>query len=155
MTAVRRHALLLAAVLVVAGCGDSLATRPGPSRPVTTTQVRATTPFCEAVQASREAAQPVSGIGIGLGRQVGDIERLAADVRRANEQVTALAPQEIRADFERANQVVERQLELLEANGGDTLAVARDPQLAQERTDPAYQAASQRINAYVRSNCAA
>ena len=152
MTAVRRLALLLPAALVlIAGCGGSLATQPGSSRPATTTQAQATTPFCEAVQASRDASEPVSEIGIG--RSVGDLPEVAANVRQANQQVTALAPQEIRADFDRVNRLVERQLELLEANGGDTLAVARNPEIAQTRSDPEYQAASQRINDYVRSNC--
>ncbi|MBP2367116.1 hypothetical protein [Pseudonocardia parietis] len=152
MTTVRRHVLLLSVALVlVAGCGGSLATQPGSSRQATTTPARASNPFCEAVQAGRDAAEPVSGIGIG--RSVGDVDQVAANVRRANQQVTALAPQEIRADFDRVNQLAERQLELLEANGGDTMAVARDPEIAQARSDPAYQAASQRINDYVRSNC--
>lgn len=153
MTAVRRFALLVPAALVLlAGCGGSLATQPGTSRPATTTQAQASTPFCDAVQASREATQPVGGIG--LGRGVEDVEAVAADVRRANQQVTGLAPQEIRSDFDRVNQLVERQLQLLEANGGDTIAVARNPEIAEARSDPEYQAASQRINDYVRSNCA-
>ncbi|MEQ3554447.1 hypothetical protein WIS52_28610 [Pseudonocardia nematodicida] len=154
MTAVRGLALLVPALILIAGCGGSLATSPGSSRPAATSEAaaQAVSPFCEAVEASRNAAQPVSGIGIG-GR-LDDVNQVAAEVRRANQQVTNLAPQEIRADFERANQLVERQLELLESNGGDTLAVARDPEIGQARSDPDYQAASQRINDYVRSNCA-
>lgn len=152
MTAVRRLLLLLpAACVLLAGCGGSLATQQSSSRTVTTTQAQASSPFCEAVQAGQDAAQPVTGLGIG--RSVGDVEQVAANVRRANQQVTSLAPQEIRADFDRVNQLAERQLQLLEANGGDTMALARDPGLAQERSDPAYQEASQRVNDYVRSNC--
>ncbi|MEJ8277315.1 hypothetical protein [Pseudonocardia spirodelae] len=155
MTAVRRGGLVVAAVLtllLLAGCGSSLATRPSSSRVVTpTTTAQASTPFCEAVEASRAATQPFSGVGIG--RSVSDVGRLAADVRRTNQQVTALAPQELRQDFDRVDQLVERQLSLLEANGGDTLAVARDPGIASTRADPQYQQASQRINDYVRSTC--
>ncbi|BBG01119.1 MULTISPECIES: hypothetical protein [Pseudonocardia] len=152
MTPVRRCALLVpAALLLLAGCGGSLATQPGTSRPATTTAAQASTPFCDAVQASREATQPVGGIG--LGRAVEDVESVASNVRRANQQVTGLAPQEIRTDFDRVNQIVERQLQLLEANGGDTVAVARNPEIAEARSDPEYQASSQRINDYVRSNC--
>lgn len=153
MSAVRRGALLLVAGLLAAGCGDSLATRPGSTRPATTTEARATTPFCEAVQASRDAARPIGGITIG--RQVGDVATVVANVRRTNQQVSALAPQDVRQDFDRTNQLVENQLELLEANGGDTLAVARDPEIARQRADPAYQAALERVNDYVRSNCVA
>ena len=90
---------------------------------------------------------------MGIGRSISDVGEVTANVRQANQQVTALAPQEIRADFERVDQLVERQLALLEANGGDTLAVARDPGIAQDRADPEYQAASQRIRDYVRSTC--
>lgn len=152
MRAVRGFVLLFPVVLVlIAGCGGSLATQPGSSRPATTTSAQAETPFCEAVKAGRDAAQPVNGIGIG--RSVGDVAEVIANVRAANQQVTALAPGELRADFDRANQLDERRLELLEANGGDVLAVARDPELAQARSDPEYQAASQRINDYVRANC--
>lgn len=154
MTAVRRPGLLVPAVLallLVAGCGSSLATQPSSSRPVTTTQNRPSSPFCDAVEASRTATQPFSGVGIG--RSISDVGEVTANVRRANQQVTSLAPQEIRADFERVDQLVERQLALLEANGGDTLALARDPGLARDRTDPEYQAAAQRIRDYVRSTC--
>lgn len=152
MSGVRRSAVLLPlACALLAGCGDSLATRPGPSRPAPTTEAVAPTPFCEAVRASREATEPVTGIGAG--RRVGDVATVAAEIRRANQQVVALAPQDIRADFDRANELVERQLQLLEANGGDTLALARDPEVARSRSDPAYRAASQRVTAYVRSTC--
>ena len=48
--------------------------------------------------------------------------------------MTALSPQEIRADFERVNALIERQLRLLEANGGDTLALARDADVARWST---------------------
>lgn len=152
MTAVRRLLLLLpAACVLLAGCGGSLATQQSSARTVTTTQAQASSPFCEAVQAGQDAAQPVTGLGIG--RSVDDVEQVAANLRRANQQVTSLAPQEIRADFDRVNQLAERQLQVLEANGGDTMALARDPELAQQRSDPAYQEASQRVNDYVRSHC--
>ncbi|GAA1866836.1 MULTISPECIES: hypothetical protein [Pseudonocardia] len=155
MTAVRRPGLLVPAalaLLLVGGCGSSLATQPGSSsRTVVTTQNRPSSPFCDAVEASRTATQPFNGVGIG--RSISDVGEVTANVRQANQQVTSLAPQEIRADFERVDQLVERQLALLEANGGDTLAVARDPGIAQDRADPEYQAASQRIRDYVRSTC--
>ncbi|ANY05236.1 hypothetical protein AFB00_01690 [Pseudonocardia sp. HH130630-07] len=150
----RRWTLLLSALtvsVVLAGCGDSLATQSGTSRPATTTEARATTPFCEAVQANQDAVRPLGGIAVG-GR-VEDVAQLVANVRRTNQQVTALAPQEIRGDFDRANQLVERQLVALENSGGDSMAVARDPEIARARSDPEYQAASQRISDYVRSNC--
>ncbi|MDN5917194.1 MAG: hypothetical protein L0I76_19175 [Pseudonocardia sp.] len=153
-TSQRHGALALpavaAAVLVLTACGGSVADR-GSSRTVTTTQAEAVTPFCEAVENSRAATRPVSGLGTG--RRVDDVDGVADRVRAANEQVTALAPQELRADFERANALIEHQLRLLEANGGDTLALARDPDIAREATDPGYTAASSRINEYVRATC--
>lgn len=154
MSSVRRNALALTAVvaapLVLAGCGGSVADR-DTSRTVTTTAAQAVTPFCEAVDNSRAAARPVSELGTG--RRVGEISTVAEQVRTANEQVTALSPQELRADFERRNALIERQLRILESNGGDTLALARDSDVAREASDPAYTAGQRRINDYVRSTC--
>lgn len=152
MRASRRYCLalpaLLVAGLVLSGCGSSVADR-GSSRTVTTTQARAVSPFCEAVDRSSAAARPVSTPG----RRVDDITAVADEVRAANQQVTALAPQELRADFERVNGLIERQLRILEANGGDTFALARDPDITREANDPAYNEASDRINDYVRATC--
>ncbi|MBW0102341.1 hypothetical protein [Pseudonocardia sp. KRD291] len=136
--------------MVLSACGGSVADR-GSSRTVTTTQAQAVSPFCEAVENSRSSARPVTELGTG--RRVDDIAGVADRVRAANEQVTALSPQELRADFERVNALVERQLRQLETNGGDTFALARDPDVAREASDPAYTAASGRINDYVRSTC--
>lgn len=143
-----------AALVLLSGCGDSLATRSSEYSPRTTTSpARATTPFCEAVRASREATEPVSSLVVG--ERLADVEQVAARVRAANQQVTALAPQEIRADFDRASALVEQQLQLLEANGGDTVAIARDPAVARARADPEYAAAGRRVNDYVRRTCPA
>lgn len=154
MSSTRRHALalpaLLAAVLALPGCGSSVADR-DTSRTATTTQARAVTPFCEAVEQSRAATGPVSRLATG--QRLDDPAVVVDRVRTANEQVTALAPQEVRPDFERVNALVERQLRLLESNGGDTLALARDPDVAREAADPGYTAAVRRINDYVRSTC--
>lgn len=162
MHPVRRPSPPVAAVLVglvvlalAAGCGDSLATRSsdGSSRATTTSAAPVASPFCEAVENSRRATEPVAALGIG-GR-LGDVGQVADDVRTANQQVTALAPQEIRADFERTTALVEQQLQLLEANGGDTLALARDPAVARARTDPEFTAANRRVSDYVRRTCSA
>lgn len=154
MFSARRNALALAAVvaapLVLTGCGSSVADR-DTSRTVTTTAAEAVTPFCEAVDESRAAARPISELGTG--RRLAEINNVADQVRTANQQVTALAPQELRTDFERRNALIERQLRLLETNGGDTLALARDQDIAREASDPGYTAALRRINDYVRSTC--
>lgn len=155
MHPVRRLALLVptAALLVLTGCGSSLATRPseGSPRSTTSTEARALTPFCEAVQTRREATEPIAALG--LGQQLTDVSAVVDRIRAANQQVTALAPQEIRADFERTDALVEQQLQLLEARDGDTLAVARDPAVARARTDPGFTAASDRVDDYVRRTC--
>lgn len=141
---------LSAVLLVLAGCGSSVATRDTP-RTAVTTQAEAVTPFCEAVTNSRAATRPVAELGSG--QRVEDIALVADRVRAANQQVTSLAPQELRADFERASQLLERQLQALEESGGDTLALSRDPELTRDRTDPEYAAGTQRINEYVRRTC--
>ena len=143
MSSVRRSGYALpalsAALVVLAGCGSSVATRETP-RTAVTTQAKAVTPFCEAVANSRAATRPIAELGTG--------QRV-----EANQQVTSLAPQEMRADFERAGQLLERQLQVLEESGGDTLALSRDPELARNRTDPEYTSGTQRINDYVRRTC--
>lgn len=156
MYPVRRLALVAPVVLVlVSGCGDSLATRSSDYsvRATATTEAPARTPFCEAVAASEQASDPL--VGLGVGQRLEDVSRVVQQVRNANEQVVALAPQEIRADVERTTAFVEQQLRALEANGGDTLAVARDPAVARSRSDPGYTAANRRVTDYVRRACPA
>ncbi|MFP5021960.1 hypothetical protein [Pseudonocardia phyllosphaerae] len=142
-------ALVLAGALT--GCGDSLATRPSSTPHASPTTSRSQTPFCEALQRSREAARPVNELGVS--RQKSDTGEVVTDVRSANQQVLLLAPQEIRPDVQRANEVVELQLRVLERTEGDTLALSRDPDVSRERSDPQNVEASQRIQDYSRRMC--
>ena len=149
MYPVRRLTLLLAAALVLSACGSSItAVTPRSAGP---TQARAVTPFCDAIEQSQTATREVSAAGVG--RRIENIDQVADQVRAANQQVSALAPPELRADADRVVAVVDRQLRLLEDSGGDTLALSRDPELTRLTGDPAYAASSRALNDYVRTSC--
>lgn len=149
MSPVRPIVPVLLAVAVVAGCGSSITETT--TRSTGPTQARAVSPFCDAVERSQAAAEPVSRGRIGA--RVEDVGEIADEVRSANQQVSALAPQELRADADRVTGVVDRQLRLLVDSGGDTMVLARDPELERATTDPAYAAATRRLGDYVRSTC--
>lgn len=149
MSPVRRIVPLVLTGAVLAGCGSSITEIT--SRSTGPTPARAVSPFCDAVERSQRAAEPVSRGRIGA--RVEDIDQIADQVRSANQQVSALAPPELRADADRVVGVVDRQLRLLEDSNGDTLVLSRDPDLARATSDPEYGAASRRLADYVRSTC--
>jgi hypothetical protein len=149
MYPVRRIALLLLAGAVVAGCGSSI-TQVTP-RTAAPTQARAVTPFCDAIDQNRKAAEPLSRGG--LGSRVENIDQVADQIRSANQQVAALAPPEQKADADRIVAVLDRQLRVLVDNDGDTAALARDPEIEQATRDPEYAAANRRLSEYVRTSC--
>jgi hypothetical protein len=149
MTPVRRIVPLVLTGAVLAGCGSSITdVTPRSTAP---TQARAVSPFCDAVERSQTAAEPVSRGRIGA--RVENIDDVADQVRSANQQVSALAPPELRADADRVTGVVDRQLRLLVDSDGDTLVLSRDPELSRATSDPEYAAASRRLGDYVRSTC--
>jgi hypothetical protein len=147
-----RAAGLAAALVLVAGCGASVADndRPAPTRPA-----RAPAgDFCAAVQANTEAARPLAGLARG-GAGPADLEAVAAEVRRTGSEVLATAPGEIRTDVERSVEAANLQLDALEATGGDPVAAARDTDLTERLNAPEFAAAAQRVRAYVAENCTA
>lgn len=149
MSPVRRIVPLVLTGAVLAGCGSSITEVT--TRSAGPTAARPVSPFCDAVERSQTAAEPVSRGRIGA--RVADVERVADQVRSANQQVSVLAPPELRGDADRVVAVVERQLRLLEDSGGDTLVLARDPDLERMTSDPEYAAASRRLADYVRGTC--
>jgi hypothetical protein len=149
MYPVRRIVPVLLAGAVVAGCGSSITEVT--QRSAAPTPARAVSPFCDAVEQSQAAAEPLARGRVG--GQIQDVDQVADQVRSANQQVSALAPHELRADADRVVSVLNRQLRLLEDSGGDTQALSRDQDLARETADPAYAAANRRISDYVRTSC--
>ncbi len=149
MTGVRRIVPMLVAGAVLAGCGSSITDVT--TRSAGPTQARAVTPFCDAVERSQTAAEPLSRGRIGA--RVDDVAEVADQIRSANQQVSALAPPELRADADRVTGVVDRQLRLLVDSGGDTMVLSRDPDLERATSDPEYTAASRRLADYVRGTC--
>jgi len=140
--------VLSATTLLLAACGGSLADadRPDPAR-------SARTPpgdFCAAVLAGAEAARPLSALvdrGDAVPRE--QVVEAAEQVRSANADVLATAPEEIRADVERSVAEANLQLDALEATGGQGITgPTRSGSAAQE-----YAAATRRVREYVGMHC--
>lgn len=147
------RAALLAAVVgtvLAAGCGGSLADT---DRPVAHTARTPPGDFCAAVQAGAEATRPLAALA-----GQGDVDRpqlreAAENLRRANADVLATAPAEIRDDVERAVGWADLQLDVLEAAGGDAGTVARDAAVRRRLATQDYAVATARVRAYVSTHC--
>ncbi len=143
---------LVAAALLLAGCGGSLADAdtPAPPRPDRTRPGD----FCSAVLAGTRAAQPLATLLTRGGTVPRDQLTTAAEaVRSAYAEVLATAPGEIRADVERTVTAVDLQLDALEAADGDTAVVARDEELRNTLTAPEYAQAAERVREYIGEHC--
>jgi hypothetical protein len=143
---------VVAAALLLAGCGGSLADAdsPAPAR-------RDRTPpsdFCGAVLAGTRAAQPLTAL-LNRGGTVprAELDSAAEAVRSAYADMVATAPGEIRADVERSVAAVDLQLDALEAAKGDTAAITRDAGLRDKLTSPEYTEAADRVRSYVGEHC--
>jgi hypothetical protein len=145
-------AVVVAAALLLTGCGGSLADAdaPGPARPDRTPPGD----FCGAVLAGTRATQPLVALLTRGGTVPRDqLDPAAAAVRSAYADVLATAPGEIRTDVERAVAAMNTQLDALDAAGGDTTAVARDVQLRSRLTAPEYTEAADRVRSYIGEHC--
>ena len=134
----------------VTACGGSLTDqdRPQSSR----ASEPPASPFCVAAQASSEAIRPLNASGGGRAENLPDT---VDAVRRAGSELVATAPPEVRADAERTVPAVNLQLDVLMANGGDTSALARNPELVARLSSPEFAGASEHYRAYVTRNCTA
>lgn len=137
---------LLAGVMLVAGCGSSVADEDG-RRPIATTRAAAS-PFCAAAQANSDAIRALSTAPDGR------VAPVAIDTaRRTGTEFRAAAPDEIRADVDRSVRAVDLQLDALLANGGNVKTLTDDPQLAERLRAPEFAGAPQRVTAYVGRAC--
>jgi hypothetical protein len=141
----------VALLVLLAGCGGSVADRdrPSPARE----RPAATSPFCDAVQASNAALAPLSSV-TARAVPAEELTNTADAVRRSTTQLLNAAPQDIRPDVERYVAVVDLQLDALVANGGDGAALARDPAFRAQVDSAENVAANQRVREYVMENCA-
>ena len=143
---------LVAAALLLAGCGGSLADADTPAPP----RHHHTPPgdFCSAVLAGTRAAQPLATLLTRGGTVPRDqLTSTAEAVRSAYAEVLATAPGEIRADVERSVAAVDLQLDALEAAGGDTAAVVGDEELRGRLTAPEYAQAAEQVRDYIGEHC--
>jgi hypothetical protein len=142
-------ALATGAVLV--GCGGSVADADR-REPVRATPPPAT-PFCAAAQANLDAIRPLNGLVARGDVPQDELADTVAAVRSAGAEMVNTAPNEIRADVERTVQALNLQLDVLLANGGDTAALNRDPQLTARLNSAEFAGAGDRVRSYVDRNC--
>ena len=145
-------AALVAAGLLLGGCGGSLADADTARPP----RHERTPPgdFCGAVLAGTRATQPLNALITRGGTVPADQLATAAEaVRSAYADVLATAPGEIRTDVERTVAAVDLLRDALEAAGGDSTAVAQDAQLRARLTAPEYTEAAARVRGYVDEHC--
>lgn len=147
----RALAVLLLGLVLVTGCGASVADRDG-ARPPSDAAAAPPSPFCTAVRAADEASAPLQGRS---GVPAEELTNTVEDVRAANTDLVETAPQEIRADVQTYVRALDLQLDALVANGGDTAALSSDAALTSAVNTPENAAASRRVQDYVRAECAA
>lgn len=151
MIRVRGRSVLVGALILLTGCGGSVAD--ADRRPDARPTMAAVTPFCAAIQANAEALHPLSTLTARGGAPPEELTNTVDGVRRTTSDLLAVSPDNIRSDVERYVQSIERQLTALLANGGDSAALARDTQLAAELNSPEATASGQRLQAYVQRTC--
>ena len=144
--------LLTTATLLVAACGGSLADadRPDPARSVRT----APGDFCAAVLAGAEAARPLAALvqrGDAVPRE--QLVEAAEQVRSANADVLATAPEEIREDVARSIAEANLQLDALEAAGGDPAGLPGAGATRSRSAEQDYAVATRRVREYVGVHC--
>jgi uncharacterized protein (DUF1499 family) len=141
----------LAAGAVLVGCGGSVADADRRD-PVRTTPPPAT-PFCAAAQANLEAIRPLNGLLARPNVSQDELADTVTAVRSAGAEMVNTAPNEIRADVERTVQALDLQLDVLLANGGDTAALSRDPELTARLNSPEFAGAGDRVRSYIDRTC--
>ena len=139
-------------LLVLAGCGGSVADRDQP-RP-TREAPAPTSAFCTAVQAGNTAAAPLDTLATRGSAPPEELSNVVDAVRRTNAALLDTAPPEIRTDVDRYVAVVDLQLDALLANGGDLGALQSDAALTERINAPDNVASSTRVREYVAKNCA-
>jgi alpha-beta hydrolase superfamily lysophospholipase len=148
-------AAALSACVLVAGCGGSVADADyrSATAPAQPTQAPAATAFCAASRASSEAIDPLNAL-ISRGEvDQAALARAADAVRRAESDMLAAAPSDVRADVQTTVDAVDAQLDSLITHGGDSRAVSADPALTARLGSPEVTAANTRLTAYLTRTC--
>lgn len=147
-------AAALSACVLATGCGGSVADADYRSAPAArATTAPAATAFCAASRASSAAIDPLNTL-VGRGQvNPAELARAADGVRRAETDMLATAPSDIRDDVQTTVDAVEAQLDSLVAHGGDSRAVSADPALTARLASPELAAANTRLAAYLTRTC--
>jgi hypothetical protein len=140
---------------LLVACGGSVADADRNSAQSDVTRnVSPPSPFCAAARANAEALRPLNAMATG-GPRPDSLSRTVNEVRQTGSELLRVAPDEIRPDVERTVQAVNLQLDALLANGGDTAAVARDPDVVARLSSPELTGAGDRYRSYVNRTCTA
>jgi hypothetical protein len=143
----------LAALVVLAGCGSSVADADSSDRTRTTTAPPS--PFCAAAQSNLQAIRPLNGL-VARGRVPADeLADTVTAVRRAGADMVRTAPDDIRVDVERTVRALDLQLDVLLASGGDASALTGNSELVTRLNSPEFAEAGDRVRAYVERTCTA
>lgn len=146
-------ALLVSSLL--GACGGSVADADRNSSGAAGTRSAAPpSPFCVAARANAEAIRPLNALA-SAGTRPENLSSTVDQVRRTGAELVRVAPDEIRPDVERTVLAVNLQLDALVANGGDTAALARDPELVARLNSPELAGAGERYRTYVNRTCTA
>jgi hypothetical protein len=148
-------AAALTAAVLVAGCGGSVAdTDYRPARaPAAPTATPAASAFCAASQASSQAIDPLNTLVSRGEVDQSELARAADAVRRAESDMLAAAPPDVRDDVQMTVDAVDAQLDSLIAHGGDSRAVSADQALTARLASADLAAANTRLAAYLTRTC--
>lgn len=153
MGVVSRAAWPVAVALVAlsTGCGGSLADADRAPRASPTPSPMS--PFCAALNANSSTIQQLSLLtGSGV-VPPGELAAAVEAIRRSGNDLTASAPEAMRADVRQTVDTINLQLDVLVKAGGDRAALAADPQVTARVNAPEVNAARQRVGAYASRTC--
>jgi hypothetical protein len=153
MSLVSRAAAPVAAALLAlcTACGGSLADTD--LAPRTTPPPPPMSPFCAALQANSSSIQQLSLLtGSGV-VPPGELAATVEAIRRSGNDLTANAPDALRADVQQTVDTINLQLDVLVKAGGDRAALANDPRVREAVNSPEVNAARQRVGQYASRTC--
>ncbi len=149
-----RGLLAVTLMIVLTGCGGSVADRDR-DRPARAAEPEPPSPFCTAIIASSEALTPLSALTAGGSIPPAELGPTVDEVRRANSELLAAAPSDVRADVQTYVRIIELQLDAVVAGGGAADALAPGTPVAAQINTPENTDANERLQAYVSGECGA
>lgn len=139
-----RGLLAVTLMIVLTGCGGSVADRDR-DRPARAAEPEPPSPFCAAIISSSEALTPLSALTAGGSIPPEELRPTVDEVRRANSELLAAAPSDVRADVETYVRIIELQIDAVVAAGGAADALAPGTPVADQINTPENTEANERL----------